>query len=103
MKAIQEYDLIVGHQTFAYLAIASGKPTVMFGEDVPPHSMHVPVRSWEKYKDLLKFPLDLLVGHPQDVLNQAASSEDSIREWKYNFIGSSFQSSCFLASLERYL
>jgi|WetSurMetagenome_2_1015567.scaffolds.fasta_scaffold72279_2 hypothetical protein len=103
MLTIHNYDLIVGHQTFAYLAIASGKPTVMFGEDVPPHSMHVQVRSWEKYKHLLKFPLDLLVGNPGDVLTQAASSEDSILEWKYNFIGKSFSSSCFLETLERYM
>jgi hypothetical protein len=96
------YDAVVAHQTFAYLAIASGIPTVMFGEWVPPHSMSITVKSWERYKDLLMYPLDILVGDPRDVLEQAICSDEPIREWKQNFIGTPFNPSCFVQQIERY-
>jgi hypothetical protein len=97
------YDIVVAHQTFAYLAIASGIPTTMFGEWVPPHSMSVHVRSWDKYKNLLMYPLDLLSGDPQAILEQAACSDKAIQEWRHNFIGEPFNPSRFVNLVEGYM
>ena len=103
LRAMQGFDVVVAHQTFAYLAVASGIPTVMFGEDTPPHSMHMTVKSWDKYKHILMFPLDLLQGDPQEVLERAAQDDSSIREWKSNFIGEPFSAEGFVSALEKYL
>lgn len=103
LDTIQAHDIIVGHQTFAYLAIASGKPTVMFGEDTAPHAMHVQVRSWHRYRNLLMYPLDLLVGEPMGVLEQAARSDEPIQTWRKNFIGEPFDPNYFVTVLEKYL
>jgi hypothetical protein len=97
------YDVVVAHQTFAYLAIALGIPTVMFGEDVIPHSVDVKVKSWERYKDILKYPLDLLSDSPIEVLERAISSEEEILEWRKNFIGDPFDGNLFVQKLENYL
>jgi hypothetical protein len=103
LRAMEGYDVIIGHQTFAYLAIASGIPTVMFGEETMPHSMHVAVRSWQRYKNLLMFPLDILNGDPMSVLEQAASSDEKIQLWKEDFIGVPFEPTKFVQTLEKYL
>lgn len=104
IQSIQSgYDVIVSHQTFAYLAVALGIPTVMFGEWVPPHSMSVTVKSWDQYKKLLMYPLDLLDGNPRKVLENAIACDEPIREWKHNFIGSTFHSSYFVQLVEKYL
>jgi hypothetical protein len=103
LRAMEGMDLIVGHQTFAYMSIASGIPTLMFGEEVTPHAMHIKVRSWDRYRHLLMYPLDLLVDNPHTVIDEALSSDRSIREWRENFIGRPFQPDEFIRLLETYL
>jgi hypothetical protein len=103
IQAIQDADIVIGHQTFAYLSVALGKPTVMFGEDTIPHSMQVCVRSWDCYKDLLMFPFDLLQGDPMRVLEEAASTDRAIQDWKQNFIGEPFDAAKFSSLVEKYI
>jgi len=62
---IADADLVVSHQTFAFMAVASGKPTLMMAEFQAPRNGGDPqsfqcVRSWEKYRQLLAYPLDIL-------------------------------------------
>src|SRR4030042_1386583 len=56
IREIDQADVVIGHQTFAYLAIARGKPTLMMREDLPPHTVwHGKtqwVSSWAKYDDI---------------------------------------------------
>lgn len=103
LEAMKGYDVIVGHQTFAYLAIASGYPTVMFGEDTIPHSGETFVQHWDLYKDMMMFPLDLLKGDPMAVLERAAGDEEAVRCWRDNFIGKQFDEKDFVDKVKKYL
>lgn len=109
-KEIDEADLVVSHQTCAYIAIARGVPTVMMGEDVPPRAgceelgdFHYS-RSWDKYKDLLMYPLDILAeDDTRALLIRAAWSDYEIALWRARMIGQPFEPQRFVETLERYL
>lgn len=90
---IDNADLVVSHQTFAYLAVARGVPTVMMAEDVPPRNGGSETdfryaESWDKYKDLLMYPLDILAeDDTMGLLRRASKSDSEIFDWKSRMIG----------------
>lgn len=98
-------DLVVSHQTFAYMAVALGVPTVMMGEDVPPrngnredgfsYSAH-----FEDYKDYLMFPLDILQGETEEVIQTAITGSEAVEDWKSRFIGKPFDGDLFVNAIE---
>jgi hypothetical protein len=101
-------DVVVGHQTFAYIAVALGIPTVMMGEDIPPRSGNSDqsfryVEHWDDYKDELMFPLDILSGNPVDVISRACTGCDEVEDWKQRLIGEPFDGPAFVNKLEAYL
>jgi hypothetical protein len=107
-KMIDEADVVIAHQTYAYLAIARGVPTVMFGEDTPPHDFKgEDVRyspSWEKYKDLLMYPFDLLAtGDAMKLIEHACAYDREIADWRDRLIGKPFDPELFLNTVRSYL
>jgi hypothetical protein len=109
---IDETDIVVSHQTFAWTAVARGTPTVMMGEDMPTHiqRMHREdvefAQNWDKYQHLIAYPLDILACKPRDVwklLQRAASCDEEIRDWKGRMIGGPFDEEKFMKILEGYL
>jgi hypothetical protein len=104
---IDKADVVIGHQTFAYLAIARGKPTLMIREDIPPHTVwHGKtqwVKSWEKYADIMAYPLDILAGDPAKMIQKACQGSPEAAAWKERFISVPFEPKYFLERLESYL
>lgn len=110
---IDAADLVVAHQTLAYLAVARGKPVLMMGEDRPPRSGNSneniqTVRSWELYADLLMYPLDILagdgsVGETAELVQEACRGNLQTQTWRANFIGKPFDAAGFVRKLESYL
>ena len=108
-KDIDQADVVVAHQTLAYIAVARGAPTVMMAEDEPPRSGNsesnfVRVASWQKYRELMMFPLDILASDdPMALLQRAARSDVDVAEWRRLFIGEPFNQARFVSTLEGYL
>jgi hypothetical protein len=105
---IDAADLVVSHQTFAFLAVARGIPTLMMGESYAPRwggseRELKTVRSWDVYKDLFRYPLDILEGDPVELVNRARESDESIRDWRERMIGEPFDPGAFVDRLEKYL
>ena len=105
---IQKTDLVVAHQTFAYMAVALGVPTVMMGEDVPPRSGNREdgfcyVTHWDDYKDYMIFPLDIMDEDPEETISMAVSTDEVIRDWKDAFIGKPFDPDYFVDRIEERL
>lgn len=101
-------DIIVAHQTFAYMAIALGKPCVMFGEDVPPRSGNSDesfcyVSHWDSYKADLMYPLDVLKGDAAAVIGRAAAGCRQVLAWRERFIGRPFDGGAFVRAIEERL
>jgi hypothetical protein len=107
---IDQADVVISHQTFAYIAIARGVPTVMMGEDVPPrigceelHDFQY-ARSFDKYKDLLMYPYDILaVEDVCGLLQRAVRSDEEIADWRTRLIGEPFDGPRFVQFVEKYL
>ena len=101
-------DLVVAHQTFAYMAVALGVPCVMMGEDVPPRSGNTDegfrfVNHFKDYKDLLQFPLDILDEDPEETIAMAIETDKVIKDWKADFIGKPFDGDLFVKCIEERL
>jgi hypothetical protein len=106
---IDAADLVVSHQTFASLAVARGVPTLMMGE------WHAPrwggteeklsfAKSWDTYKHLLMYPLDILAEEDIAALFlRATHSDGEIADWRSRMIGEPFDANCFVDRLEAYL
>lgn len=107
IREIDMADVVVGHQTFAYLSVARGKPTLMMREDLPPHTVShgqtVYAASWEKYADIMAYPLDILAGTPADVIRQACQGDPAAAAWRERFIGVPWEPKKFVEKLESYL
>lgn len=82
---IDQHDLTVSAETFACLAVARGKPTVMYAQDYAMVNDEgtATVRSWESYRDRIRYPYDL--GDGVGVFERAASVEAT--EWRDEWIG----------------
>ena len=102
---ITKADLVVSHQTFAYMAVALGVPTVMMGEDIPPRSGNrdngfTYSEHFEDYREYLQYPLDILNGDPEEIIRTAISTDEPIKEWRDHFIGSPFRPDYFVDCIE---
>jgi hypothetical protein len=108
-RQIDQSDLVVGHQTFAMLAVARGVPTVMMGEDICPHVEYrnggfIEAPHWDEYKYLLMYPLDILaVDHPLDLIQRAMATDYDILDWRDRMIGKPFDPGLFVSIVESYL
>ena len=105
---MESADVVVGHQTYAYISAALGIPTVMMGEDIPPRSGNTAagfryVKHWDDYKEYLMYPLDILSGHPADAIEKACAGCAEVEDWKSRLIGEPFDGRAFVEKLESYL
>lgn len=88
--SIDRHDLIVSdNATFSYMAVARGKPVVMYGQD------HIPVsddgtqqvKNWGTYKDWIRYPVDLHDGPIDELARSAAAGHPEVPAWKDLWIG----------------
>lgn len=109
---ILQNDLVISHQTYAYMSVALGVPTLMMGEDVVPHNFRtvghkdemVYVRSWPRYKDMMAYPLDILAtSDPIGLIQDALASDDKILDWKRRMIGEPFDENVVLNIVKSHL
>ncbi len=110
VEQIDQADLVVSHQTFAYLAVARGVPTIMMGEHIPAHTArrdnrnNKSVNNWEKYQKMLAYPIDILDDRPvMDMIYEAGYGGHLILDWKNRMIGEQFDPNTFVKTLESYL
>lgn len=90
LEDIDAADLVVAEGTLAYLAIARGKPVIMFGQNVQPldgyhDDMIGYVDNWDSYADLMRYPYDYDDGDFGELVDRARRFEPL--KWKERFIG----------------
>ena len=90
---IENADVVVSHQTYAYLARALGTPTIMMNEHIPPKDFKLTgeviyAKNWEMYRHLIQYPLDILnTPDPLNLIQRASEGDEDVREWTANMIG----------------
>lgn len=98
--AIDEADLVLSVGTLAQLAVARGKPTVMFHGGIIPHEAYnvghyQAVQSWDNYRDYMRYPFDY------DHMNYETVCTTPVDAWRKLFLGEPFQPRQFTDLLER--
>lgn len=92
-QEIDEVDLVIGEGTFMYLSVARGKPTIGMNQYIPirPNGSDksFKLNNWDKYGDYMAYPIDFDDGPFVDLIEKAASAEQS--KWKQLFIGNKMQ------------
>ena len=101
-------DVVIAHQTFAWLAVARGIPCVMFAEDMPTHfrinNQYHDTPHWNKVHHLFRYPLDILCEDDTMILlRRAAMFDDKISDWRRRMIGNPFDATKFVEKVEEYL
>jgi len=109
---IDNADVVIAHQTFKYLAVARGVPTIAMATGMPTHIQMLRhpvrwVRNWDKYIDLMKYPYDILdCPDRNSVLNMLCAviqENDVVADWRRRMIGSQFRKDRFVEKLEAFL
>lgn len=103
-RDIDAADVVVASGTFAWMAVARGKPTVMVGSDIPMRdtdgtdTFRAPDH-WDTLAPLFRYPVDFDDG-PLPRLIEEACREPV--EWRDRFIGGPFNLDVFAALLEEF-
>ena len=107
VASIEKADLVVGYGTIAYLAVALGKPTIMYGQNTEPYDGYSPetlkyVKNWGLYRDVMHYPYDadgLNVEELSELISFAAQHEATT--WRKEFIGNQWDQPGFVYLLEQ--
>jgi len=108
---IDAADVVVGHQTFAWLAVARGKPLIMFGDKLIPHSGNRLegfrwAKNYEAYREIMRYPLEVETNRNGDYLRrqiEQAISQDVGAKWRRQFIGKQLDPAKFVKTVQKYL
>lgn len=105
---IENADVVIANQTYAYMAVAMGKPTVMFLDTERPcsgasQSGMVYAQQWDAYREAMRYPFNAEDGELMAMIRQACSQNSDVDLWKRRFIGEMFDPDEFVDRLERYL
>jgi len=106
---IDKVDVVVSHQTFAYMAVARGIPTVMMAEYMPTHTVksddgYELAKQWDKYADRLMYPLDILnCPDPLMLMHQACRDDSMIADWRERLIGKQFEPDTLWDKIKEYV
>jgi len=107
VRAIDAADLVITSPgTLAALAVARGKPLVMYGQDICPHDGYsaetlLYVNHWDQYKHLMRYPYDISETKPkatQNIIEYAAQREAEM--WRARFIGEPMSNAAFVRLVE---
>lgn len=108
---IDRADVVVAHQTYAWLAAARGKPLIMHGDLSTPHSggrheSMVWAQHYEAYRELMRYPLEAESandGRQMREMIEHAMSEDVGAQWRQRFIGEAMDGKKVVEIIEKYL
>jgi hypothetical protein len=107
---IRAADVVIGHQTMAYMAVAMGKPVIMFGDQNIPHSgNHAATMKWaksyDKYQQLLRYPMEAENagdGPALRLMLERVMKRNVGKSWKERMIGDAFNAGRFVELVEKY-
>lgn len=107
-EEIDAADVVVAHQTFAYISVARGKPLLMFGDDFPANAGNAMdnmkwARNYDAYRSLMRYPLEAeeaRSGKEMRKMLERAMGEDVGKEWRKRFVGEPMDGAKFAALME---
>jgi hypothetical protein len=111
VAAIDAADVVVAADgTFAHLAVARGKPTLMFSQTAPHEHRSSDAAEWRSplwhlYRDYTRYPIDVShicdTDELLDVVDATCVSDTAVTEWRSLFIGEQFNPTAFAEQFDR--
>lgn len=99
---IDTADVVIAKNTFMYLSVARGKPTIGINQHIPLRTTKSPPGwkpiHWDEYGAETAYPINYEKGNLWDLIQEAAQKEQT--EWRKKFIGSSLKSEEFCKLME---
>ena len=107
---IDSADVVIGHQTSAYIAVARGKPLIMMGDQMVARSGNDMrnmrfAKNYHKYRELLKYPAEAenaRNGVEMLKLIERVIGRDVGKSWRKRMIGEPFDAGRFVELVEKY-
>ncbi len=98
--AVDRAELVVAEGTLACLAMARGKPVIMFGQDLEPTDEHSrPVRG--PVIKVPRYPIDIDDGDLDELIDAACNGVGE--SWRHKFVGGPFDRAAFLNAVDSLL
>ncbi len=102
-QLVMAADVVIAAGTMAALAVACGKPTVMFAQDnftTYANGDYTGPDNPGLYEDLIRYPLDASDGNLGVLILRACAGDPAAAEWRDRFVGNDGANAAVLA-LER--
>lgn len=103
LKHIDEADIVISCETVGCLAVARGKPAILYNTKSTPALSGRYIQNYEKYRQWYQFPLDLLDMTINDVLALRCQENPEIEQWKRAIVGENFDAEKFLSIIREYV
>lgn len=87
---VDQHDLVFGIGTAAYIALARGKPTIMWGNDLTPRTSSHLAQHAENYMNDLRYPLDFEKMSLDEIMEATQTESPAVTRWKAENIGDNF-------------
>lgn len=103
-KDILNSDIVISCNTFGYLAVASGTPSVLYGykgEDVGGRAGTV--KNYALYKHHYEYPMQLEDMSILEILGVREKESPAVGEWKRDNIGENFNAEKFVSVIREYV
>jgi len=92
-------DVIISTSTHGYTAVALGKPTLFFYEDLPIHEWNMYPKHQNEYKPFRRFPINF--DGTWDSIMAASVYNEKVENWKKLFIGEPFDKKLFIDTVRK--
>ncbi len=104
VKRIRKADIVIARDTVGTLAVALGKPTVFYSQDLPPsRTGGQKPKNYDMYRGRHAFPLNLEDMSIDEVLATREQWNGPVELWKDTNIGGNFDAAKFVRIVESYL
>lgn len=104
IKSIDQADIVFSTNTFAYLSIARGIPTFMYGNEYPMRTRKGEAKHYKDYDGWTQYPLDISnLEYSFGMMLANSRADEPIKVWKERNIGYQFDPQKFVKKVESYL
>ncbi|MGE0308374.1 MAG: hypothetical protein AB7N61_23945 [Acidimicrobiia bacterium] len=106
VEDIDAADVVISTSSFAFNAVARGKPVVWYlGRDWEQYWRYpgqpLVTRTWPRYAELLRYPYEAEAPDLARTVARACAGGPELDEWRQRFIGEPFDGPRFAADVER--
>lgn len=100
---IDQADLVVAEGTKGYMAVARGKPVVMFAQDYAPRTDDDPsqIPGWDQLGPMLKYPISFDADRFAEQAEAACAGSPETAEWRDRMVGRPWNPAGFVQLVER--